>query len=106
MSNSTVRWRTKVSSSWKDPGVQQLLDALARRLLAAVVLLGLGVGRRVRRRLAQLPQPIEPLVVGLRVVAAVRHGARKCRRAPSAQVAVAQEGTGTGRGAAATSAWP
>ena len=43
-----------VSSSWKEPGVEQLLDALARGQLALVVLLLLGLRRRVHRRLAQL----------------------------------------------------
>ena len=46
MSNSAVRWRTKVSSSWKRARVEQLLDPLAGGQLAlgVLLLLGLGVG--------------------------------------------------------------
>ncbi len=46
--------------------VEQLLDALARRVLAARVLLLLGLRRRVQRRFAQLVQLGELLLVGLR----------------------------------------
>src|SRR6185295_16951441 len=49
-------------------GVQQLLDPLARGELAAVVLLGLGLGRRVHRRLAQLVQLRQALFEGLGIV--------------------------------------
>jgi hypothetical protein len=38
----------------KGSGVQQLLDALTRRVLTARVLLLLGLGSRVDSRLAQL----------------------------------------------------
>jgi hypothetical protein len=56
------------------PVVQQLLDALARGELAPVVLLGLGLGRGVHRRLAQLVQLRQALHEGLGMVCAVGHG--------------------------------
>ena len=46
-------------------GVEQLLDPLAGGVLAAVVLLGLRLGRGVDRRLAQLLELGELLLVGL-----------------------------------------
>jgi hypothetical protein len=57
-------------------GVEQLLDPLARGVLAAVVLLGLGLGRGVHRRLAELVQMSEALLEALRVVLALGHRAR------------------------------
>jgi hypothetical protein len=48
------------------PRVEQLLDALARRVLAARVLLLLRLRRRVQRGLAQLLQLRELLLLGLR----------------------------------------
>ncbi len=66
-------------------GIEQLLDALARRVLAARVLLLLGLRGRVQRRLAQLVQLGELLLVGLRRLLARRFavpaaGSREERR--------------------------
>ena len=71
------------------PRVEQLLHALAGRVLAARVLLLLGLRRGVERRLAQLLQLGELLLVGLRRLLA--------RRAP---VAAARSGEQRGVGLA------
>ena len=54
--------------------VEQLLDALARGVLAAGVLLLLGLGRGVRGGLAQLLELGELLLVGLGRCLALGHG--------------------------------
>ena len=54
------------------PGIQELLHPLARRVLAAGVLLLLGLRGRVKRRLAQLMKLGELLLVGLRRLLARR----------------------------------
>ena len=61
-------------------GIEQLLDPLAGRVLAAVVLLGLGL-RGVHGGLAQLVQDREALLVVLGVVRALGHGAADATRA-------------------------
>ena len=65
MSNSAVRWRTKVSSSWKDSLVEQLEHPLAGGELALGVLLLLGLWVGVGGLLAQLLELGELLLVGL-----------------------------------------
>jgi len=55
------------------PGVQELLDPLARRVLAARVLLLLGLGGRMRGRGAELLEAAELLLEALGIVLALGH---------------------------------